>query len=165
MISKLALRSPFYLDIFFYYVLLKNEDQHSLFFGHLKLIKFLMESCFAILQLCSLCFLIITNDYQLQTYWWFIGSTWGSWRASVSYTTITPTHAHRCSNICTTCAHPYTYLQISTNIKPTIVTMPIYKYLQISTHAYLYKYLQISTLSHYSTYHLNVYSFSLLWFI
>ena len=70
--------------------------------------------------------------------------------------------------------HPYTYLQISTKIKPTIVTMPIYKYLQISTHAYLYKYLQISThaylykylqiftLLHYSTYHLNVYSFSLL---
>ena len=69
---------------------------------------------------------------------------------NLTHTAVTPTHAHPCSNIRTICAHPYTYLQISTNIKPTIVTMPIYKYLQIST------------LSHYSTYHLNVYSFSLL---
>ena len=58
---------------------------------------------------------------------------------TLSHTAITPTHTHPCSNIHITCAHLYTYLQISTNIKPTIVKMPIYEYLQISTHAYLYK--------------------------
>ena len=35
---------------------------------------------------------------------------------TLTHTAVTPTHAHPSSYIRTTCGHPYTYLQISTNI-------------------------------------------------
>ena len=35
---------------------------------------------------------------------------------TLTHTVVTLTHAYYCSNVRTTCAHPYTYLKISTNI-------------------------------------------------
>ena len=35
---------------------------------------------------------------------------------TLTHTVVTPTHTHPSSYTCTTCAHLYTYLQISTNI-------------------------------------------------
>ena len=61
---------------------------------------------------------------------------------TLTHTAVTPTHAHPCSNIRTTCAHHYTYkyLQISSLQLSQCLFTNIYKYPPMHTFTNICKY-------------------------
>ena len=64
---------------------------------------------------------------------------------TLTHTAVTPTHAHPSNYIRTTCAHPYTYVQISTNINS--LQLSHYLFTNISKYPHMHTFTNIHTVT------------------
>ena len=58
---------------------------------------------------------------------------------TLTHTAVTPTHAHPSNYIRTTCAHPYTYLQLSTNINSLQLSQYLFTNISKYPHMHTFK--------------------------